>query len=130
MSYYKMVDNFLGHMDRMRGHDVHDLLKEVEGKARHFQVEIAVEYIKDQGGNIEDTLTRIRSIDGVTVVSTQQVEGGSKGVLRIKFHPRLESMRPITYVRNVLIPDINSSTKTPGVRVTGIVPGTFKRLDR
>ena len=130
MSYYKMVDNFLGHMDRMRRHDVHDLLKEVEGKARHFQVEVGVEYIQGQGGNVEDTLTRIRSIDGVTVVSTQQVEGGSKGVLRIKFHPRLESMRPITYVRNVLIPDINSSTKTPGVRVTGIIPGTFKRLDK
>ena len=100
MSYYKMIDNFLGHMDRMKSHDVHDLLKEVEGKARHFQVEVAVQYLDDQGGNIEDTLTR------------------------------LESMRPITYVRNVLIPDINSSTKTPGVRVTGIVPGTFKRLDR
>ena len=84
MSYYKMVDNFLGHMDRMRRHDVHDLLKEVEGKARHFQVEIGVEYIQGQGGNIEDTLTRIRSIDGVTVVSTQQAEGRSKGVLRIK----------------------------------------------
>jgi hypothetical protein len=130
MSYYKMIDNFLGHMDRMKSHDVHDLLKEVEGKARHFQVEVAVQYLDDQGGNIEDTLTRIRSIDGVTVVSTQQSEGRKKGVLRVKFHPRLESMRPITYVRNVLIPDINSSTKTPGVRVTGIVPGTFKRLDR
>ena len=44
MSYYKMIDNFLGHMDRMRAHDVHDLLKEDERKARHFQVEIGVEY--------------------------------------------------------------------------------------
>mgnify|MGYP003625664558 CR=1 FL=1 len=130
MSYYKMIDNFLGHMDRMRAHDVHDLLKEDERKARHFQVEIGVEYLEGQRSNVESTLTRIRSIDGVTVVSTQQVEGIRKGVLRIKFHPRLESMRPITYVRNVLIPDINSSTKTPGVKVTGIIPGTFKRLDK
>ena len=88
---------------------------------------------KGIGGGIEQKLNRIRAIDGVTVVAHDEGEkvGGLRVIeARIKFHPESDSLRPISYVQQVLVPDINSSRVVPGVKVIEIISGTLKRLDK
>jgi hypothetical protein len=69
----------------------------------------------------------------VTVVGHE--EGGKIGdksviVARIKFHPASDSLRPYSYINQILVPDINSSKVVPGVKVIEVVKGTLKRLDK
>ena len=109
-------------------------LMEQEGfETRLFQVNLRLLVDKGQGGGIEQKLNRIRAIEGVTVVS--HVEGDSvigKDTIeaKIKFHPPKGSERGISYVRRVLIPDINNSQQVPGVKVLEAVPKSLKRLDK
>jgi len=111
------------------------LLKEQEEKfqTRMFQVNLKLQISKGIGGGIEQKLNRIRAIDGVTVVGHDEGEkvGGLRVIeARIKFHPESDSLRPISYVQQVLVPDINSSRVVPGVKVIEIISGTLKRLDK
>lgn len=109
-------------------------LMEQEGfETRLFQVNLRLLVDKGQGGGIEQKLNRIRAIEGVTVVS--HIEGDSvigKDTIeaKIKFHPPKGSERGISYVRRVLIPDINNSQQVPGVKVLEAVPKSLKRLDK
>jgi hypothetical protein len=81
--------------------------------------------------DLEGKLNRIRAIEGVTVVghdTTIGVLGVGDILARIKFHPVHELTRPITYITQTLVPEINSSKMVPGVRVAEIVRGTMKEL--
>ena len=80
---------------------------------------------------IDSILNRIRSIEGVTIVANDRTDSylGKNIILaRIKFHPVSDSMRPRTYVSQVLIPDINSSNIVPGVKVLEVYRKTLVRL--
>jgi hypothetical protein len=94
---------------------------------------LRIQINKGVGGGIEQKLNRIRSIQGVTVVGHE--EGQKVGAMRviearIKFHPASDSLRPFSYVNQVLVPEINSSKVVPGVKVIDIVRGTLKRIDK
>ena len=111
------------------------LLREQEEKfqTRMFQVSLRLQFTKGTGGGIEQKLNRIRAIDGVTVVGHAEGERmGDRNVIeaKVKFHPESDSLRPASYVRQVLVPDINSSRIVPGVKVIEIISGTLKRLDK
>ena len=111
------------------------LLKEQEEKfqTRMFQINLRLQVDKSVGGGIEQKLNRIRAIDGVTVVGHDEGEkvGGLRVIeARVKFHPESDSLRPMSYVQQVLVPNINSSRTVPGVKVIEIVSGTLKRLDK
>ena len=98
-----------------------------------FQVSLRLQFTKGTGGGIEQKLNRIRAIDGVTVVGHAEGERmGDRNVIeaKVKFHPESDSLRPASYVRQVLVPDINSSRIVPGVKVIEIISGTLKRLDK
>ena len=102
-------------------------------ETRLYQVNLKIQVDRDTGGGIEQKLNRIRAIEGVTVVSHDDLsQGRARQVIeaRIKFHPDSDSMRPVTFVRQVLVPEINSSKLVPGVRVIDIVSGSLKRLDK
>lgn len=104
------------------------LLEKRMGAARHFQVSVRAYFDPSTGGNIEDKLIRLRSIDGVTIVTSDPTESENIYLLKIKFHPEFESMRPATYVRTVLIPGVNASKKVPGVRITSIIHGSLRSV--
>ena len=110
------------------------VLKEQTGfETRLFQISLRLQIDKGAGGGIEQKLNRIRSIQGVTVVGHEEGENiGGKSVIvaRIKFHPASDSLRPYSYINQILVPDINSSKSVPGVRVMEIIRGTLKRLDK
>jgi hypothetical protein len=111
------------------------LLREQEEKfqTRMFQISLRLQITKGAGGGIEQKLNRIRAIDGVTVVGHDEGEkvGGLRVIeARVKFHPESDSLRPMSYVQQILVPDINSSRVVPGVKVIEIVSGTLKRLDK
>jgi hypothetical protein len=128
--FYRTYENFTRSMQSYKSKEVFDLLKEEVGDARHFSIDLRLAIDDNIGGNIEDKLIRIRSIDGVTIVSPQQnYDQSGIYTVRIKFHPLLDSMRPVTYIRNVLMPQINSTSQNPGVRVAGILDHTYKRLN-
>ena len=109
------------------------LMEQTGFETRLFQVNLRLSIDKGQGGGIEQKLNRIRAINGVTVVSHE--EGGSvggKGTIeaRVKFHPTSDSIRPFSYVSQILVPEINSSRLVPGVKVIDIIKGSLKRLDK
>jgi len=111
----------------------HVLKEEVGFETRLFQISLTLQIDKGTGGGIEQKLNRIRSIQGVTVVGHEEGENlGGKSVIvaRIKFHPESDSLRPYSYINQILVPDINSSKSVPGVRVIEIIRGTLKRLDK
>ena len=69
----------------------------------------------------------------MTVVGHEDVNplmGNQVIEARIKFHPDSDALRPVSYVNQVLVPEINSSKLVPGVRVIEIVKGSLKRLDK
>jgi hypothetical protein len=49
-------------------------------------------------------------------------------VAKIKFQTAKESIRPITYVHQTLVPAINSSLQVPEVKVLEVVQGTLKEI--
>ena len=111
----------------------HVLKEEVGFETRLFQISLTLQIDKSTGGGIEQKLNRIRSIQGVTVVGHEEGENlGGKSVIvaRVKFHPESDSLRPYSYINQILVPDINSSKSVPGVRVIEVIKGTLKRLDK
>ena len=111
----------------------HILKEEVGFETRLYQISLTLLIDKTAGGGIEQKLNRIRSIQGVTVVGHEEGEkvgGKSAIVARIKFHPESDSLRPYSYINQILVPDINSSKTVPGVRVIEVIRGTLKRLDK
>jgi hypothetical protein len=130
-NFYDFQRDFSKKMDFYKSYSFSDLLKEEkETHVRHFSIDLRLAIDDSTGGGIEDKLIRIRSIDGVTIVSPQEnYDLSGVYTIRVKFHPQLDSMRPVTYIRNVLVPQINSAHKVPGVRVLGVLDNTFKRLN-
>jgi translation elongation factor EF-1beta len=110
------------------------LLKEqTTFETRLFQVNLKIQVDPSVGGGIEQKLNRIRAIEGVTVVGHDDLSaGGQRQVIeaRVKFHPDSDALRPMTYVSQTLVPEINSSKLVPGVKVIDIVKGSLKRLDK
>jgi len=123
MNYYQLVSKF----QRI-------LLYEDVDKTRLFRVEVKIRLNDAVGGGIEQKLNRIRAIEGVTVVGHEMLPGTGAEVMsaKIKFHPPSNSTRPMTYVREKLVPEINSELPkhVPGAKVIEIVAGSLKRLDR
>jgi hypothetical protein len=123
MNYYQLVSKF----QRI-------LLYEDVDKTRLFRIEVKIRINDAVGGGIEQKLNRIRAIEGVTVVGHEMLPGTGAEVMsaKIKFHPPSNSTRPMTYVREKLVPEINSELPkhVPGAKVIEIVAGSLKRLDR
>jgi len=123
MNYYQLVSKF----QRI-------LLYEDVDKTRLFRIEVKIRLNDAVGGGIEQKLNRIRAIEGVTVVGHEMLPGPGAEVMsaKIKFHPPSNSTRPMTYVREKLVPEINSELPkhVPGAKVIEIVAGSLKRLDR
>ena len=123
MNYYQLVSKF----QRI-------LLYEDVDKTRLFRIEVKIRLNDAVGGGIEQKLNRIRAIEGVTVVGHEILPGTGAEVMsaKIKFHPPSNSTRPMTYVREKLVPEINSELPkhVPGAKVIEIVAGSLKRLDR
>lgn len=109
----------------------HDIMQENETSARLYQIEMQIVIDRQRSGGIDAAMNRIRSIEGVTVISHQEPEmRAAQEYLRakIKFHPLKDSMTPQTYVRTILVPSINKSSTVPGVRIVEVIPRTLKRL--
>jgi len=103
-------------------------MNEEEEKLRVFEVQLTVKIHRVAG--IDDTLTDIRSIPGVTIVSSvasQRSKGGFVSTIRVKFHPSKEAMTAQTYVKQILIPAINSR-EIPGCIVMKYIPRSLERL--
>ena len=123
MNYYQLVSKF----KRI-------LLYEDVDKTRLFRIEVKIRLNDAVGGGIEQKLNRIRAIEGVTVVSHEILPGTGAEIMnaKIKFHPPSNSTRPMTYVREKLVPEINSELPkhVPGAKVIEVIAGSLKRLDR
>jgi hypothetical protein len=117
-----------------RGQDTHTdagaLQESLDTGTRLYQVSLKLRVDKSSGGGIEGKLNRIRAIDGVTVVGHEYVLGTEQVIeAKIKFHPRSDSIRPISYINLILIPSINSSRHVPGVHVLEMVQNSIKQLN-
>lgn len=102
-----------------------ELYEEID-KIRVFEIEMMLKI----SGGIDDTLTDIRSIKGVTIVSTRDTQRHGRSFLTratIKFHPSKEAMTGQTYVKQILVPTINSRD-IPGCIVLRQVPHSLKML--
>jgi hypothetical protein len=104
------------------------LFEKEEYRVRVFEVEL---YLRIRGG-VDQTLTDIRSIDGVTIVSSEDTTGskqtgGYTTRAKIKFHPQQESMTGQSYVKQILIPTINSRA-IPNCIVQRFVPKSLRQL--
>jgi len=103
---------------------------EEESTARLYQVVLTLRVnkpIRDIAGK----LNRIRAIEGVTVVSHETDEDVlHRGdiVAKVKFHVRKDSTTPMTYINQILVPEINSSQMVPEVKVLSVVAGTLKKI--
>ena len=72
-NFYDFQRDFVKSMDSYRTHDFTDIIKEEkEAHVRHFSIDLRLGIDNAVGGGIEDKLIRIRSIDGVTIVSPQE----------------------------------------------------------
>lgn len=123
MNYYELVSKFQ-----------RTLLYEEIDDTRLFRIEMKIRLNDAVGGGIEQKLNRIRAIEGVTVVGHEPLPGTGANIIqaKIKFHPPSNSIRPMTYVREKLVPEINSELPkhVPGAKVIEVVAGSLKRLDR
>ena len=113
-----MMENYL---DNIIDHHL-QTLKEEKYRLRHFKVELLIS-IESQYG-IEETLADIRSIPGVTIVTAlasdyNQAQSRYSSRVRIKFHPRNDSITPKYFIRKVLLPTIRSR-EIPGCTVIRI----------
>ena len=105
-------------------------LKEEVAPTQLYQVVLVLSIekpIKDIAGK----LNKIRSIEGVTIVSHEpddDVVHRGDVVAKVKFMPKKASIRPMTYVKQVLEPSINSSNIVPEVKVLQVVHGTIKEI--
>ena len=72
-NFYDFQRDFSKKMDFYKSYSFSDLLKEEkETHVRHFSIDLRLAIDDSTGGGIEDKLIRIRSIDGVTIVSPQE----------------------------------------------------------
>ena len=81
-------------------------LREEKYKLRTFQTELLIRIDSEFG--VEETLQDIRSISGVTVVTALDI--------RIKYHPRSDSVTGKTFMKDHLLPAIRSN-EIPGCKV-------------
>ena len=100
-----------------------ELLQEEKYKLRIFQVELLLKIQSESG--VEETLQDIRSIGGVTVVTAldslfRKNASSYLSRVRIKFHPQMDSTRPITFIRDHLLPIIRSA-EIPGCGVVRVM---------
>jgi len=121
MDFYKLNSKFQNNLTK---EGVDRLLLEV-GDARQFQLDLIMRFDNTKSGSMEDKLIRLRSIEGVTIVDTREPDQFGNYKTRIKFHPRLDSVRPITYLRAVLIPQIRSASIGAGITIVKIIPNSL-----
>lgn len=109
-----------------------DRISESKVSTRLYQIELKLVIDKTKSGGIDAAMNRIRSVEGVTVISHVEPEDKKTSQLnilsKIKFHPLKDSMTPQTYIRTILVPGINKSATVPGVRITDINAKSLKRL--
>tara|TARA_R110002074_G_scaffold393839_1_gene580783 strand:- start:778 stop:1563 length:786 start_codon:yes stop_codon:yes gene_type:complete len=107
----------------------YDLLNEAaEERLRVFEAELVIK-IKRRA-TIDDTLADIRSIAGVTIVSSIQSQSSGDGItstIKVKFHPAKEAMTGQTYVKQVLVPTINSR-EIPNCIVLRYIPRSLREI--
>tara|TARA_R110002074_G_scaffold21627_6_gene67031 strand:+ start:349 stop:1134 length:786 start_codon:yes stop_codon:yes gene_type:complete len=124
-----VTDKLEGDDDYYDDDEEYSLLNESDEEGlRMFEVEVVIKIRKHAG--IDDTLADIRSIPGVTIVSSLQSQksgGGIVSTIRVKFHPSKEAMTGQTYVKQILIPTINSR-EIPGCIVMRYIPRSLKQI--
>ena len=94
-------------------------LHEEKYKLRTFEMELLVRIESEYG--VEETLQDIRSLGGVTVVTAldslfRKDSGSYLSHIKIKFHPRSDSITPKTFVKDHLLPMIRGN-EIPGCKV-------------
>lgn len=94
-------------------------LHEEKYKLRTFQTELLIRIDSDYG--VEETLQDIRSISGVTVVTAmdslfRKDSGTYLSHIKIKYHPRSDTITGKTFMKDHLLPTIRSS-EIPGCKV-------------
>ena len=100
-----------------------ETLREDRYKLRTFQVELLLRIDSEFG--VEETLQDIRSISGVTVVTAldslfRKDSGSYVSHIKIKYHPKSDSVTPKTFLKDHLLPTIRSS-EIPGSKVLRVV---------
>ena len=100
-----------------------DTLKENRYKLRTFQIELLLRIDSEFG--VEETLQDIRSISGVTVVTAldslfRKDSSSYISHIKIKYHPKSDSVTPKTFMKDHLLPTIRSS-EIPGSKVIRVV---------
>jgi hypothetical protein len=100
-----------------------EILREEKYKLRTFQCELLLRIDAEVG--VEETLQDIRSISGVTVVTAmdsifRKDQGSYLSHVKIKFHPRSESVTAKTFMKDHLLPTIRG-TEIPGTKVIRVV---------
>ena len=98
-------------------------LKEEKYKLRTFQTEILIRIESEYG--VEETLQDIRSISGVTVVTAmdslfRKDSSSYLSHIKIKYHPRLDSVTGKTFMKDHLLPAIRSN-EIPGSKVIRVI---------
>lgn len=98
-------------------------LHEEKYKLRTFELELLIRI--DANFGVEETLQDIRSIGGVTVVTALDslFRKDSRSYLshiKIKFHPRSDSITPKTYMKDHLLPLIRGN-EIPGCKIVRII---------
>ena len=98
-------------------------LKEEKYKLRTFQTEILIRI--DSSYGVEETLQDIRSVSGVTVVTAmdslfRKDSGTYMSHIKIKYHPRSDSVTGKTFMKDHLLPTIRSN-EIPGCKVIRVV---------
>ncbi len=94
-------------------------LKKKKYKLRTVQTELLIRIESEYG--VEETLQDIRSISGVTVVTAmdslfRKDSGTYLSHIRIKYHPRSDSVTGKTFMKDHLLPAIRSN-EIPGCKV-------------
>ena len=94
-------------------------LHEEKYKLRTFQTELLIRIDSDYG--VEETLQDIRSISGVTVVTAmdslfRKDSGTYLSHIKIKYHPRSDTITGKTFMKDHLLPTIRSN-EIPGCKV-------------
>ena len=98
-------------------------LREDKYKLRTFAMELLVRIDSEFG--VEETLQDIRSISGVTVVTAldslfRKDSGTYLSHIKIKYHPRSDSVTGKTFMKDHLLPAIRSN-EIPGSKVIRVV---------
>lgn len=98
-------------------------LHEEKYKLRTFEMELLIRIDSDFG--VEETLQDIRSISGVTVVNAldslfRKDSGSYLSHIKIKYHPRSDSVTGKTFMKDHLLPAIRSN-EIPGSKVIRVV---------